>query len=188
MVIRNMKVYASPVSSIDHVAVVPEVQRSLAKWIEARLQGRDSGVLIGGLAMSFYARPRHTTDVDLLFLAKTNIPEAVPGFRRYRQGAFEDTDTGVDIEVTTPESFKSLPSPLARKVAETAINHGKLLVASREGMIALKLVGADTPKREMKDLADVVSLLDNHLSITMDRWYLTENQLKNFELCKSKLK
>jgi hypothetical protein len=156
-----MQVYVKAVSDIGHVALVPEVQHALAKWIESKIDAPAThGVLIGGLAMSFYTRPRATTDVDLLFLSNSDIPGEVAGFKRYRNGAFQEYKTQVDIEVTTPESFVTLPQSLAQEVINTAVFHGGIKVASLCGMIALKLCGAMTPKRKLKDLADVAALVE----------------------------
>ena len=157
--LRRMSVYSSAVSDVKYAAMVPEVSHALMAWIKAKLPANESGVLIGGLAMSFYARPRETTDVDLLFLRKSDIPEQVAGFKRYRPGAFRENTTHVDIEVTTPDSF-DLPQAVVDKVFDTAILHDGIRVASREAMVVLKLYGADTPRREFKDLADIVAILE----------------------------
>ena len=172
LTVRNMSVYASAVKDIAHVSIVPEVQIALAKWIKSKTGNTAPGVLIGGLAMSFYAKPRYTEDVDLLFLKKEDVPDYVEGFKPHRTGAMQENYTHVEIEMTTAESV-NLPVALVRQVFETAIDHGGLLVASKEAMIALKLFGAKSPKREFKDLNDVVSIFaDNNPAepINMNPW------------------
>ena len=187
--LRDMRPYKVAATSIAHVAMHPEVQHALAKWIQAKTGHFAPGVLIGGLAMSFYAKPRMTEDVDLLFLSAEDIPEEdkVPGFKRYRNGAFREEKTHVDIEVITPDSFVDLPKAIAAKVTRTAVNHGDILVASLEGMIALKLCGALTQKRYFKDMADIVSLLANEPKVTMHNWGLSSKQLEMLEIARSSL-
>ncbi len=179
--LRDMNVFKAAVKSVDHVALIPEVQHALAKWISEKTGPLAPGVLIGGLAMSFYATPRTTQDVDLLFLTTNEIPKAVPGFKRYRPGAFQDNKSHVDIEVTTSESFNNLPLAVTRKVTGTAILHGNIKVASREGMIALKLCSSFGPGRASKDKADIVSLLKGHLLLAMADWPLEEKHFSRLE-------
>lgn len=181
--LRSMDPYKIAATTINHVAILPEVQHALAKWIQVTTQGYNPGVLIGGLAMSFYAKPRTTEDVDLLYLHSTDIPheDSVPGFKRYRKGAFRENSTHVDIEVTTPESFVDLPVHVAQKVVKTAVKYDGVSVASREGMIALKLCSAFAPKRKSKDSADIVQLLQGHLDLSMSHWGLEPKHLELLE-------
>ena len=179
--IRSMAVYSAPVSSIEHAAMAWEVQTTLNRWIKES----SKGVLIGGLALAFYTRPRHTTDVDILFLCKEDIPSSVPGFKRNRSGAYLDKETHVEVELTTSASF-DLPEHVISKVFDTAVLQGGLRVASREGLIALKLITASASlRRRMGDLADVINLLENHLSIDMLSWELTKENLTDLDTCKA---
>lgn len=188
--LRDMRPYKAAAASINHVAILPEVQHALAKWIQVTTIDQNAGTLIGGLAMSFYAKPRTTEDVDLLYLSIGNIPsdDQVPGFKRYRRGAFREKDTHVDIEVTTPESFLDLPHSVALKVIQTAVNHGGIKVASLEGMVALKLCSALAPKRLFKDMADIVALLENSPELSMSHWELNHKQLELLETAREKAK
>jgi hypothetical protein len=168
-----MAAYRLAATNLNHVGLIPEVQHALVKWIKATVPGH-RGILIGGLAMSFYAKPRTTDDVDMLFVHTSDIPNEVMGFKRYRPGAFREHDTHVDIELTTPASFDNLPIEVVRKVIGTAVDYDGLKVASREGMIALKLCGAQTPRRMHKDLGDVVLLLEGDIGLLMDDWPLNQ--------------
>lgn len=170
--LRNMSFSSSPVSKLDKAALIPEVSHALLAWAKAQA-GSKKGVLIGGLALSFYVKPRETTDVDVLFLSKNDIPETRPGFKRTRAGAFQENKTHVEVEVVHPAAIH-LPSAIAAMVFDTAVEHDGMLVASVEGLIALKLFGADTLKREFKDLADVVALLENYPNANMYSWNLPE--------------
>lgn len=185
--LRNMSFTRAAVASLEHVALVPEVQHALLSWLKAKTGTTTSGVLIGGLAMSFYSKPRYTEDVDLLFLKRSDIPSEVQGFRRNRPGAFEEEQTQVEIEVTSHESFSTTPASIVAKVIETAKDHGGLKVASLEGLIALKLCAAENPKRMLKDLGDVETLIGANLSVTMKGWPLTSKQQARFKAIKNRL-
>lgn len=180
---RNMSAYASSVSQLKDAALVPEVSHALVSWVKATAQAAGvskPGVLIGGLALSFYAPPRYTQDVDVLFLSEQDLPDDVPGFVRHRKSAYQEKKTQVEVELTTPASI-GIPRPLAVKVFETAKDHSGLKVASREALIALKLFGAsNSPKREFKDLADVVSLLEHNPDLPMNEWlsFLSKRQVE----------
>ena len=174
---------ASAVSSLKHCALVPEVGHALAAWIRATQRLPESGVLIGGLALSFYRRPRATLDVDILFLSDNDIPAAVEGFKRHRPKAFQERETHVEIETCTPASFH-LPVEVARKVVETAHEYDGFKVASREGLIALKLYGALNPRRELQDLADVTAMCESATHRPdMTGWHLTPAQVALFDDC-----
>ena len=139
--LRNMDVYKSAVSDINYVAIVPGVQLALNRWIASKNSDVAPGVLIGDLAMSFYAAPRVTMDIDLLFLSKKDIPKTVKGFQKQGPSAFLEIKNNIVVDVKTPEAFNGLvPPKIAQQVVLTAVNHGGIFVASREGMMALKLL------------------------------------------------
>ena len=177
--------YASSVDSIHHVAILPEVQETLLKWVKTKVGQVAPGVLIGGLAMSFYAAPRYTQDVDLLFLSSGDIPLAVDGFKRIRPGAFMEKVTHAEVEVDSPQSFDSLPQAVAEEVYRTAVVYEGIRVASRHGMIALKLCAAHNPKRRHKDLGDVQALIKDQPNIWTDmvEWPLTKSAFEFLEEC-----
>lgn len=169
--LRDMRVYSSAVKDINHAGLIAEVQHALTKW-----GGGPGCVLIGGLALSFYCSPRYTQDVALLFLQESKIPDSHPGFKKLRSHSFQETDTHVEVETLSPE-YLNLPAGLAAKVFATAVKHGDWLVASREGLIALKLQRAI-----LQDLADIEGLMLP--STHMDGWHLTTQQLATFQSVK----
>ena len=61
------------------------------------------GIVIGGLLMGLYAKPRTTFDIDILFISETNIPDSVIGFKKIRPHSFEHIKTNVEVEVLSPE-------------------------------------------------------------------------------------
>lgn len=188
--LRDTTCFRASVSDIKHAAMIPEVQSSLLKWVKTKVGGEVPGVLIGGLAMSFYAPPRATQDVDLLFMTESDIPEQVQGFRRRRSGAFEDTQTNVEVEVVVPRAI-NLPVEVARRVLATAVVHQDLRVASLEGLVVLKLFGSDSPKRHFSDLGDIQRLLvaNPHLDLKdLSEWNLSTKHKELFENVKATTK
>lgn len=133
-------------------------------------------VLIGGIALSYYTKPRATDDLDYLFLSDERIPPKVTKFKRVRDHAFHHEKTHVEIEVLTP-SFLGISEDLVKQVYATAKVSDKVLVASPEGLVALKL-----QRGELQDYADIVALL-KVLEINLNDWmdHLTDEQTKKFE-------
>lgn len=175
--LRHLGAAQSSVSDIKHAALVPEVSHALLQWIKQKAVSERS-VLIGGVAMSFYSKPRYTTDADFLFLSDEDIPQESPeGFRRNRKGAFENKRTGVEIEVCTPQAI-NLPTAIAKKVFSTSHLLDGVRVASLEGLIALKLIGAETPKREHRDLGDIQTLIESNSGrdLSLADWPLSPEQ------------
>lgn len=160
--LRSMVFARKPATRLEHASINYEVTKALASWA-TNARGFEQGVLIGGLAMGFYTRPRETQDVDVLFLSEVAVPKTVEGFKRIRKDAFEERVTQVEVEVVTPNSFNPpLPHKLAEKVLETSVVHQGLRVASAKGMMALKLFGAGDKKRYFEDMKDVAALLMEH--------------------------
>lgn len=162
--LRSMLAYQQPVRSIVHAALVPEVQHALNNWPLT-----DKCVLVGGIALSFYCTPRYTQDIDLLYLSAEDKPNDVPGFKRLRTHAFHENKTHVEVETLTPE-FLGLSHALVTKVFHTAETHGKWKVASREGIVALKL-----QRSSLQDKADIKALSKGR-TLDMRDWPLTEAQ------------
>lgn len=172
--LRDFSIMRAQVTSPEHAAVSAEVANALAAWISSKQTA--AGVLIGGLAMSFYAPPRYTQDVDILFLSRADIPEHLDGFRKHRAGAFEDVVSNVEVEVVTPSQI-NLPLSVARRIVDTAREFDSLKVASLEGLIVLKLFGSDDRKRYHSDLGDIQRLLSNNPSLKLidfKEWGLSE--------------
>lgn len=131
-------------------ATLPEVARALRAWAQAG----GYGVLIGGMALSYWARPRMTMDADFLFLSPAEIPDEVPGFKRIRSHAFQHNATHVEIEVLDA-NFLHMPHILATKIVQTAVIEDGMRIASREGLIAAKL--GRWSRRDQGDVEDLVA-------------------------------
>jgi hypothetical protein len=162
-------------------AIVSEVKNALHSWIK---NSSSKGVLIGGLALSFYSKPRYTQDIDVMFLSNEEVPTNVYSFKRHRKSAFEHKKTGVKIELLTPETV-NIKRELVKEVIRTATSHNGINVASVEGLITLKL-----QRNSYKDKGDIETLLQSNKNANMESWktYLTDDQLKTFEEIKSSIR
>lgn len=145
---------------------VPEVGQALKDWIK---NTNTQAVLIGGLAVSYYIKPRATMDVDYLFIVD-EIPTTVTGFKRTRNGAFQHNKTHVEIEVVTPSNI-NVPDRVCREVLATASKIDNTLVASPSGLIALKLHRAN-----YQDKSDIFNLSQNN-NIDISNFGLTPEQI-----------
>lgn len=148
----------------------PEVLRTLRDWKAASGQG----VLIGGLGLSYYAKPRMTQGIDILFSSKSEIPSSVDGFRRHRQGAFEHKRTGVEVETIAPETINVSPA-LIQQVIDSAVWSEGIRIASASGLVALKL-----QRYSRQDQADIVALIATG-RVDISGFYLTSDQRQRFE-------
>ncbi len=151
--------------------LAPEVIAAFKDWIAAN--PNSNGVLIGGLAVSYYAKPRFTQDVDILYPSENHIPKQVHGFKKTRNHAFVDLKRGIEIEVLSP-TFLNISSDLAQKVLETAIMNDGVRIASPSGIVALKL-----GRLNAQDRADIIDMI-LHEKIDLTGFHLTQNQMSKY--------
>jgi hypothetical protein len=173
-----------PARTLAESAISPEVLKTMRAWIDA-WDGHPPGVLVGGMALSFYSEPRYTQDMDLLFGSNGEVPDPPEGFKRHRSGAYLDKKTHVEIEFVTPETV-GLPEATARRTIETASERDGLRIASMEALIALKLHAADNAKRRRRDEDDIIRMLQNHPEFdgsSMASWELSEAHLARLREC-----
>ena len=128
--------------------LAPEVIQALEHLKENNLDC----VLIGGLALSYWVKPRLTQDVDVLFKSERDIPQSLPKFSRKRDHAFQHNRTHVEVEILTP-AFLNIPSDVVHFVFETAKKVDNISVASPEGLVLLKM-----ERWNIQDKADAVAL------------------------------
>lgn len=154
--------------------MVPEVWKALSAFSAG--VDADSCILIGGIAFSYYCKPRATTDLDFLFLSKSKVPMTVDGFKRTRSHAFQHHETHVEVEVLDPE-FVNMSQALAKRVAETAHKSDGVLVASPEALVALK-----TLRFSRRDQADIEELKELPAFVWTPGWdaVLTAEQRQRF--------
>jgi hypothetical protein len=150
----------------------PEVEKAMRKWEQCVPL---KGVLIGGLALAYYVKPRMTIDADFLFLSAGDIPSEVDGFKRTRPSAFMHKETHVEFEVLAPEKI-NMPIELAKKIIETAKKQDNVFVASREGLIASKL-----ERFKFQDRADINALLQLG-PVDLSEFPLDDLRKRNFQI------
>lgn len=153
--------------------VAPEVAMALEDWKKSGA----GGVLIGGLALSLYVRPRYTQDVDILYTSEVDIPSEVRGFKRNRDHSFQNNRTHVEVEVLTAE-HTGLPTDVVHAIIATAVSDNGIMVATAAGLVASKLF-----RLSFQDKADIVSLIK---AVGIDRqnlepFGLDEDRLRVFD-------
>jgi hypothetical protein len=151
--LRKMNSINDGTRTLNESIMALEVLDALNDW---KKNQPSQGVLIGGIALSFYVKPRYTTDADFLFLTTDEIPEKVENFKRHRKSAFEHKRTGVEIEVLTPSHIK-VPANVAKIIIETSTEIENIRVASPSGIVASKLF-----RFSLQDKADIASLLKSY--------------------------
>jgi len=153
--------------------IAPEVTEAIKKWIGS---AEVPGVLIGGLALSFYAKPRYTADIDVLYVTEEEIPDRIPGFKKIRPHSFQHNQTHVEVEVLSAD-YLGLPRGLVQRVVETAVTSSGMKIASKSGLVALKLF-----RSSRKDLADIEQLVETgDIDLTPFVDWLTPEQMKIFK-------
>lgn len=163
--------------SLTESIVIPEVAQALKDWSVAT---NTNSVLIGGLATSFYAKPRSTTDIDLLFMSVSDIPSVIEGFKKIRNNAFHHKRTHVEVELITPSSI-NVPQEIAIKVLKTSVLINGVRVASPSGIVVLKL-----HRLKRYDSGDIVALIETG-KVDLTGWRLTNVQLDAFEKIKQSM-
>jgi predicted nucleotidyltransferase len=159
-------------------SIIPnEVIMALRDWKDNHTD--QNYVLIGGLALSYYLKPRYTEDVDLIFISPSEIPKSVYKFRRNRPHSFEHIRTGVEVELLTPE-YMDRPVNFFDIIFNNSIISDGIKVASPESLIALKL-----RRFNNKDINDIIELYkymnENNMSINLDKYELSDIEMKNYE-------
>lgn len=150
--------------------VAPEVTAALRDWIGS---AEIPGTLIGGLALSFYVRPRQTMDVDVVYATEDNIPDQIPGFKKVRPHTFQHNKTHVEVEVLSPE-FLNVPPQIISRVVATAVKSSGMWIASKAGLVAMKL-----QRGNRQDQADIEQLIQSGgVDLTMFQEWLTPEQMK----------
>lgn len=164
--------------TVKEVVLVPEVEKALITWVK-NTSPEIRGVLVGGIAYSFYAQPRQTSDIDLVYL-HLDADMQIPGFKKVRHHSYRDSDTHVEVEVLTPGHLK-LSSGLITKIIHTAIDKQGLKVASAEGLVAMKLHTIRS-----KDETDVIEILKNFPDLSLDGWPVAKPEKDKLEVCRQR--
>lgn len=147
-------------------AISDHVVQAIKDW---QYNSIEAGVLVGGMAFSYYAKPRYTEDVDVLFISKNKIPKNVDGFKRHREHAFEHKKTGVEIELLVSGHIP-VPVEIIKKVIDTANLVDGIKIASPSGLVAMKLYRAS-----YQDKSDIIQLI-NSCNVNISSFPLDEEQ------------
>lgn len=160
--------------------LVPEVKRALEDWAK---NTNCPFVLIGGGALSFHVIPRMTMDIDTLFLVKEDIPEKVNGFKRTRPSAFQHNKTHVEVEVLYADSI-NISHQLVKQVLDSAVVSNGIKIASKSGLVALKLMANRSGAKGLQDKADIVNLI-NSGGVDITNYDISPEALEQYQqLCK----
>lgn len=183
--IRYVRTAQRPALELRHVALVHTVQKALDNWRTSRTFGRsksiqDRGLLVGNLAMSFYAKPRFADRVEILYPEASSIPGGVDGFTRHHKGVFQEDISKTEVWTLTPKSLHIPQEVIKRIFYSEAVVHDGLMVASLESMIILKLYASDNRRLEYQALGDIARMLENNPQLSTDSfagWGLSEFHL-----------
>ena len=162
--------------SIFESVIHQDIYQTLEDWKQQ--VKKDKYVLIGGLAYSYYLRPRYTEDIDLIFLSYKDIPNQVYKFRKHRKHAFEHIKTNVEIELLTPEHIKE-DITLFQRVFDTAIESDGIKIASPMALIAMKLGRfSDLDQADIKNLYKYC--LENNMNTDISLFNLDKDRIDKF--------
>jgi predicted nucleotidyltransferase len=162
-------------------SIIPnEVLLALDDW--KNNYEKDNFVLIGGLCMSFYLKPRYTEDIDIIFLSENDLPNNVYKFRKNRPHSFEHIKTGVEVEIITPELI-NVERNFFEIVFQNSIISDGIRVASPESLIALKLSRfSDSDRLDIKNLYKYC--IENKIDIDLSKYKLSEIDIDRFNKVK----
>jgi len=155
--------------TLNESIMIPEIIAAIKDWMSSKA----GGVLIGGLALSNWAKPRMTQDIDVLYLHDSDIPDHVNKFKKTREHSFQHNSTHVEVETVSSE-FLNLPEDVVQKIIDTAINQNGIKVASPSGIVASKLY-----RFNMRDQADIVDLI-NSQPVDISDFNLPEDKVERF--------
>ena len=153
------------------------------------LQNKIKWALCGGLAIGAYANPRGTQDIDIVLendaIIDTVVKLTQSLFRHHRFHALVHKQTGVEVDLVTPEFIK-VDLSIVLKAIDTAsiINLGgsNVPIVTKSGLVALKLGRASA-----YDIGDIESIIKNNNDIYLSQYKLGEKENKLFEEIKKRI-
>lgn len=162
--------------SLNESVIHPDVLTALNDW---KLNTDSNYVLIGGLALSYYIKPRPTDDIDLIFLSKKDFPLHVNKFKKTREHAFIHISTQVEVEVLDSTYLKN-NQKMYDKAFETSILSDGVRVASPQALIAFKL-----GRFGLQDKVDIIQLIEyceeNKIEINLEEYGINNDDLNKFK-------
>jgi hypothetical protein len=129
-----------------------------------------SCILIGGFALNFYKVTRQTLDIDFL-ITKDDFKKILPVLREQGYKIVNETEVFANLESSDNGlldlDYMFLDQDVYEKVRkdgrEVQIANRKFLIPSLDHLMALKLHSIKgNPKRELKDLPDIIGLIENN--------------------------
>jgi hypothetical protein len=169
-------------------SIIPlEVIEALKDW----QQNTDNeSVLIGGLCLSYYERPRYTEDIDFIFLREEDIPNEVHKFTKCREHVFRHKKTGVEVETITPSVINSTKK-LFQKIFKTSLLSDGVRIASPMAIVYMKInrivvlsKANNNTKKINTDKSDIISLLqycfENNIEQNIDFFEPNKEEIKTF--------
>lgn len=167
------------IRTLNESIVYPEVAETLEDW-KKYSKTIDDAVLIGGVALSYYLKPRPTEDDDLIFLTYEDIPESVYKFTKPRDHAFKHIKTHVEVEVLDPDHLKKSKKFFEQIFTESVLSD-EIRVASPRSIIALKL-----QRYSIQDKADIDNLIQfcksNNIKLDFSEYDLSDLELNNLDI------
>lgn len=166
------------IRTLNESIVYPEVEQTLNDW-KKYSNTKETSVLVGGVALSFYLKPRPTEDLDLIFLSVDDIPDDIYGFKRSREHSFRHIITHVEVKVLDPD-FLNKDIELFKIVFNNSILSDDIRVASPKCLIVLKL--NRYIERDIADIADLIKYCKyNDIDLNFDQYPLTEREFNNLQ-------
>lgn len=139
--------------------------------------------LCGGLAVGVHSRPRGTDDIDILLSndEALNYVYAITSshFKRASDHVIVHKQTGVAVDLVTPEFIKVNPLVIAKAIESSNVNMVggvSVPVVTRDGLVALKL-----NRGKYIDLADIESVIRNGGKVNLSDYPLTDKQKQTLE-------
>ena len=152
--------------TLSESIMLPLVSTALRDWV----RGRGGGVLIGDAALGYHARPRHTEEIEVLFLHEDALRSSVEGFDKIGAFVFRHCRTRVEVRAVTPELAQAPFATAERVVAAATVSAG-MAVTSPSGLVALTLF-----RPGLQAMADIVALIRTG-RVELDGFFLPEDRL-----------
>ena len=137
--------------------IVPEICSALN---DIKYNKLENYCIIGGLALSYYVKPRMTIDIDILFLDLSDIPDRLNNFKKHRKSAFQ---------------FIDIPYDIAKKIIKSSNKVEDFNIASPSGLVVSKLF-----RFSRQDQADIENLIIE-CDIDISEYNLSEIEVEKYK-------
>lgn len=166
----------NPATEFRDACIDDRVGSELQRLRRSDLLG--DAIVIGTLALNFYVTPRYTDTIELLFHSQDDLDVRLSGEQ------YLTLHSGVEVRLLSPDAI-GLTADIAAMVFATAEARDGMRIASREGMIALRLFAAGDHRGFYAAAADVQALLEDN-DAALDAWELHVEHYRLLELCRSR--